>query len=359
MQVPSPRAILLALVAMIAAAVIVHLATHDDARPALSVTATVPATPAQVTVPTPAAGDLAPSGEEPPNGGDPAQSELRDETPPGVKASTLHAADDAEVKIADKATLPAVDEPLPVGGAENYTCRRDFSGHVYSARAAGARVMSFKLHYTVSPNVKGWGDVRSVQSYFIRSRVGSAHLIVDFEGHCLQMVPWSMKAWTEGAFNSTSDSVEIVATGAETRAQWLASPLFKRGILAAIVRDRLRARGLPLRFVDPRGCVDRLGYTDHFALECGNDHHDVRPNCATASGSLPKGCSGFPFDVFQAQLSDGPHPVTGTDRITCRKLSWWRAHGRPKGKAEANAVRRRKALDARGVTCTAHGPVRR
>jgi hypothetical protein len=51
--------------------------------------------------------------------------------------------------------------------------------------------------------------------------------------------------------------------------------------------------------------------------------------------------------------------VTAIDRATCRKLQWWRAHGRPHGLAETRAIRRRKALTARGVLCTAHGPVRR
>jgi Putative peptidoglycan binding domain len=58
-----------------------------------------------------------------------------------------------------------------------------------------------------------------------------------------------------------------------------------------MVRDRLRARGPPLRRVDPSGCTPRAGWTDHAAPECGNTHHDVLPN--------------FPYDVLQRQLVAG------------------------------------------------------
>jgi hypothetical protein len=269
-------------------------------------------------------------------------SALRDETPASVPAPVLAAAEKVEEKAAEP--LPAVDNPLPVGGAQGYSCRTDYAKRGFGDRRAGAKVMGVKLHYTVAPNIPGWSDVDGVGDYL--ERVGlSAHLIVDFEGHCEKKVPFEKNAYTQGAFNSTSESIEIQATGRETRAQWLASPLFKKQILAAIVRDRLRARGLPLRFVDPVGCTDRLGYTDHNHLECGNNHTDVSPS--------------FPFDVFQAQLADGPGVVTLTDRVTCRKLNWWRTNGRPHGKPERNAVRRRKALEARHVTCTSKGPVRR
>jgi hypothetical protein len=290
---------------------------------------------------------------------DPGQ--LRDDTPSDIPKPVLQRAEEAEHKEADP--LPPVDAPLPVAGAQGYSCRTDYAHRGYGQRAAGSKVMSFKLHFTVSPNIPGWADVDGVGDYL--ERVGlSAHDIIDFEGHCEHRVPYSLNAYTEGSFNSTSESVEIIATGRETRAQWLAAPLFKRRILANYVRDRLRARGLPLRFVDPQGCVDQLGYTDHNHLECGNDHSDVAPTCA--AGHLPQyplspplGCSGFPFDVFQRQVADGPRPVTLTDRITCRKLRWWREHGRPHGKPERNAVRRRRALTARAITCTARGPVRR
>ncbi len=286
------------------------------------------------------AGDLqaAPTGSAPA----PAASVLRDETPPSVPAPVLASAEAREHAAAVE--LPAVTAPLPVGGAQSYTCEQDFSGHVYNDRRPGEKVMSVKLHYTVSANILGWGDVYGVRDYFHRTRRGSSHLIVDFEAHCLQMVPWEKNAWTQGAFNSTSESIEIIATGLETREQWLNAPLIKRGTLADIVRDRLRARGLPATRVDPDGCEDKLGVTDHDALECGNNHTDVAPS--------------FPWDVFMRQLHDGPTAVTAVDRHTCRKLNWWRAHGRPHGLPERRAIRRRHTLTSRDVRCTRRGPVR-
>jgi hypothetical protein len=123
-------------------------------------------------------------------------------------------------------------------------------------------------------------------------------------------------------------------------------PIFAKGILAALWRDVLRRNGLPLRRVNPVGCtVQRAGWTDHEALECGNDHHDVTP--------------AFPYDVFQRQLTAGASPVTATDRRTCDKLNAWRRAGRPAGGPwEANSIRRRKALDGRGVRCLPSGPTR-
>ncbi|HEV7494474.1 hypothetical protein [Baekduia sp.] len=75
----------------------------------------------------------------------------------------------------------------------------------------------------------------------------------------------------------------------------------------------------PLRFVDPVACAPQAGYTDHYHLECGNDHVDVAPSCAGGNvlsdltvSIAPFGahCSGFPFDVLAAQLNDGLGSVT-------------------------------------------------
>lgn len=305
----------------------IAVAPNEPAAPARTVTAVTTA-PANA----PPAGDLQTKDVE----------QLRDDTPDAVPAATLEQAAAAEKKLAEP--LPPLTAPLPVGGAQGYSCRNDYANRGFGVRSA-PKVMTFILHYTVSPNVPGWSDVDGVGDYL--ERVGlSAHRIMDFEGHCETKVPFDKNAFTEGAFNSTSESVEIVATGRETRAQWLAAPIFRDAILAAMVRDRLRARGLPLRFVDPVGCTAKLGYSDHNHLECGNNHSDVAP--------------AFPFDVFQRQLVDGPGVVTPTDRVTCRKLNAWRNAGRPHGgQWERNSIRRRTALTKRDVTCTSRGPVKR
>lgn len=220
--------------------------------------------------------------------------DLKDESPPGAPA-------DAAKEIR---TFPTrgIGEPLPVGGAQNYSCPRRLVRN-YSARAAGSTVKAFVLHYTVSRP----GSLDVIRGLFDRPDFGaSSNLGLEPSGRCELWVPFDQKAWTQGPFNSSAESVEIMALGTEPRSWWLAQPILSKGILAAIVADRLRARGLPPRRVDPSGCsIAEAGWTDHNALECGMTHHDVSP--------------GFPYDVFAAQVKrayygGNPIPIACTDR---------------------------------------------
>ncbi len=266
--------------------------------------------------------------------------DARDETPPGVPAASAQ-------KGLEQQTAPGKGPARPTGGAQNYSCPfRPVRN--YSSRN-GQKVLLFVLHYTVSRP----GSLDAIRGLFNTPSFGaSSHLGIEFTGRCQQWVPFSAKAWTQGNFNGRAESVEIIATGLETRAQWLASPHIRRGILASLVRDRLRANGLPLRLVDPDGCdVQQAGFTDHNRLECGNSHHDVSPN--------------FPMDVFVRQVRAGAtsgKPVTATDRATCRKLNAYRrarARGGTSARRTQINVRRRQALERRKVVCTKTGPVRR
>lgn len=229
-------------------------------------------------------GDLQVEPEAPSKPGS-AETTLRDETPDEVPREVLEAGQDETSVLAERL------EPEPVGGAQTVSCRKDFSGGVYSSRN-GQRPTEFVLHYTVSPNRPGWGDVLGIRDYFTRTRIASAHYIVDFEGHCLQMVPTTHKAWTQGSANPWAISVEIIATGRETRADWESSPLFSKRVLVNLARDNMRRYGIPLRRVNPQGCVFVPGWTDHDSLECGNDHTDVTPN--------------FPYALFAKQLRETP-----------------------------------------------------
>lgn len=260
--------------------------------------------------------------------------DARDETPVGVPAAAASA-------LVHQSDAQGKGAPRPVGGAQNYRCSRKLVQN-YSNRAAGSRTLGFVLHYTVSRP----GSLWAIYSLFNSPSFGaSSHLLLEPTGKCVQIVPFNKKAWTQGAFNSTSESVEIMAMGTESRSWWLNQPIIKKGILASIVRDRLRANGLPLRRVNPRGCGwQRSGWTDHNALECGNNHHDVSPN--------------FPYDVFAKQVRAGAGGVTRVDKVTCRKINWWRANGRPAGLPRERAERRKAALAKRGVVCRKAGPVR-
>jgi N-acetyl-anhydromuramyl-L-alanine amidase AmpD len=222
--------------------------------------------------------------------------DLRDEQPAGAPP-------DAAAKVLDS-PLNNVTAPKPAVGAQNYNCV-PHPVRNWSNRAAGTHVLSFKLHVAVAtPSDASLPAIRRL--FDTPSFAASSHLGLAPSGTCEQWVPWNRKAWTQGAFNSTSDSVEIMARGTESRATWLSWPIFKQGILASIVADRLRARGLPPRLVDPVGCTDRAGYTDHERLECGNTHVDVG--------------HGFPWDVFGQQVRRayyGAEPVVAKHKAAC------------------------------------------
>lgn len=334
----------LALLALVLGLVIggigVSLFTTDDEptkpKPAPSATPAPAETPEATPTPDTVPGDLQVLPEKPsdPVTKDPADSALRDSTPETVPEQKLEDGAEKSDEISEGL------EPKPVGGAQNYDCRQDFSGGVYSDRSASPT--EWVNHYTVSANVAGWGDVEGIQAYFKRTRIASATYIVDFEGHCLQMVPESKKPWTQGSANSWAISVEIIATGSETKQQWLDSPLIKQGILSSIARDAMRRHGIPLKRVDPVGCVFVAGWTDHNALECGNNHTDVSPN--------------FPYATFQKQLTDGVKvPITSRHRDTCKKISAYR-HGKRDDKK--NQAKRIKFIRSADLHCVKGKPVR-
>jgi hypothetical protein len=259
--------------------------------------------------------------------------DLVDEQPAGAPA-------DAAEKVLEANPEPPL-EPQKPAGAQVHSCPQNLVRN-RSARAPGSTVSMFVLHYTVSRP----GSLAAIRGLFDSPSFGaSSHLLLEPSGRCELIVPFSQKAWTQGAFNSVAESVEIMAMGSESRAWWLSQPIFTRGILASIVRDRLRARGLPLRRVDPVGCTPKAGWTDHNALECGNDHHDVMP--------------AFPYDVLGKQIREGVVALTSADRRKCRA---WKAYWKkPAAARKANRrfqEQRKRALRKRGLRCHQGKPVR-
>ena len=120
--------------------------------------------------------------------------------------------------------------------------------------------------------------------------------------------------------------------------------------LIRIMAGSLRRWHIPAQQAVVRGCtVIRPGIIDHAALgACGGGHSDVNPYRAEIPGL-----------IAAVKAATVRRRVTPVDRVTCRKLRWWRANGRPHGLPERRAVRRRAALERRGVTCTAASPVLR
>lgn len=259
---------------------------------------------------------------------------LVNETPAGVPGPVLQDARDAAAKIAD--TVPPLDT---AGATRGFTgCRTSFVANQSTRRGVRPNVQT--LHYTVSPNRPGWSDVNAITALFDRpSFQASSHFIIDSEGNCAYIVPIEAKAWTQAAGNPFSVSYEIIATGREAR--YLEPAGMAK--LKAVVAEVSRRTGIPLRRGRINGCVPvTTGIVEHRDWgNCGGGHVDVTP---------------FQVDDIVRQLAGTR--VTRTDRVTCRKIQWWRKAGRPAGKARANAVRRRRALDKRGVACTAKGPVR-
>jgi N-acetyl-anhydromuramyl-L-alanine amidase AmpD len=262
-------------------------------------------------------------------------------TPQGDFGTRLNAPTPPAVIQKDK-QQPLV-KPRPAAGAQIYSCHQAFGGHLWSSRN-GVRPTEFVVHYTA-----GNGTPESIDSFFRRERgSASSTYLLALNGHCLQEVPESEKPWTQLAANPTSISVEIVTTGYNvSRAQWLAAPIFSKGILAALMRDSMRRHGIPLRHVDPAGCNFVPGWTDHNGLECGNNHTDVRPN--------------FPYDVLQRQLVDSgavPHPPSKHAVKLCGELNHYRREIKAKhisGENRRRAAAIKKTLIKHHYHCGAHG----
>lgn len=302
MRHPVVGLVLAAIIVLLASIVIIDLVQGEPAEPPRvppATTITLPGPDAVVDLDQQlqpdeqqAAADPTPADEGPG-----VHEDMRDETPAGAPP-------DAPREVRSEATS-GLGPPLPVGGAQTYECRRRFVRNRSSRN--GAKVRLFVLHYTVSAP----GTLDIIRGLFDRPSFAASSTF-GFEvttGRCELWVPPAEKAWTQGAFNSVSESVEIMARGDEPRSWWLAQPGLSK--LAQLVADRLRARGLPPDYVDPVGCgVQRAGWTDHDSLECGNSHHDVRP--------------AFPYDVFAARVKrfyyGGPVPKP-VPRPTCSAVN--------------------------------------
>lgn len=198
--------------------------------------------------------------------------DAKDETPEGKVLP------DPATRIPTEDLVP----PSPPAGAQSYSCMRHY---VANHAANRARKVQLVLHYTVSKP----GSLDAIWRLFnIPSFAASSDWLWEpLTSRCQRIVPPGRYSWTQGRFNSVSESIEIMAMGTESRAFWMDS-VIKDGKLAALVADRLKAMGSPPRFVDPKGCTPEAGWSDHYHLECGNDHHDVKPN--------------FPYKEFGEQV---------------------------------------------------------
>jgi N-acetyl-anhydromuramyl-L-alanine amidase AmpD len=213
-------------------------------------------------------------------------------------------------------------EPHAVGGAQTVSCTQRFNSSIYSSRG-GVKPTEFVIHYTA-----GNGTVWSIHSYFLSNRAASATYLLEPSGTCLQEVPESMKPWTQLAANPYAISVEIVTTGWNVSRQgWLNMDIFRKAYLAELMKASMVRNGIPIKRVDPVGCNFVPGYTDHNALECGNDHTDVLPN--------------FPWDVLAQQLSGPTYVITKAARKECNIYNQYTARLKEKGHLDEFGEKRR------------------
>jgi hypothetical protein len=270
----------------------------------------------------------------------------KDETPPGVPKADIEAGQEQQKRLALKDLLPL---NLPFAAPSTPGCRSNFVAN-HSSRNGVAPHVIF-MHWTGSANTKGWGDVNAITAWFNQARSqASSNYIVDAEGKCNYIVREADKSWTQAALNPVGISFEIVHPGGPNEPY---CPGACRRKVAHVIAGISKRWKIPLQRAIVRDCrVIRPGITDHRAGgACAGGHPDVSS-------------AGFSVDPiiqlarkYAGQVKHRYKP-TATDRVTCRKLNFWRTHGRHHGKAERNAVRRKKALARRGVVCTRRGPLR-
>lgn len=267
----------------------------------------------------------------------------KDETPPGVPPPVIEAGRQQQDDLAIKDLLPI---GVPLAAPSVPGCLSRFLARNYSSRR-GVAPRLWVIHWSGGPNRAGWEDVNGLTAFGNNPRAGvSWHFNIDREGHCHYNVNVINKAWTEAGFNPTSISVEIINVGGRDK------PLLTgRGlrVLGGVIAYTARRFHIPLQQGATAGCkVVRGGIVDHNSLgPCGGGHPDVGDNSLAPIIAATKA----------AYARQSPKRITATDRATCRKLNYWRTHGR-RAAGRANAVRRKAALTRRGVTCSRKGPSR-
>lgn len=221
----------------------------------------------------------------------------------------------------------------------------------YTPNNGGPRLLSaIKLgviHVTVSRNVAGTADGNALCGFF-RNVKASPTWTVDNDGNSWENVPLTRVPWTQAWYNRASCSIEFVgSTGrpGEGAAEWTPAQLAEG---ARLMAGCFRVAGIkPERgAVTPAGAIVKAGVVTHQELGIkGGGHTDPGPAFDMTEF----------MRLLRAQLAPA---ITSVDRATCRKLTWWRTHGRKHGLPETRAIRRRVTLAGRGIRCTASGPVR-
>jgi hypothetical protein len=217
---------------------------------------------------------------------------------------------------------PRISGPVPDASPSQAGCAYRRINANYSFRS-GVRPSIIVLHYTVSGNRTGVGDVNAIWAFFNSSSTGaSSNYVIDNEGHCLYMVAESLKAWAQAGFNSaTACSIEVINTGSEPT---YIGPYHGAGemALARVIHDCAARWHIPLRRASIGSTYVRsAGVTDHASLgSFGGGHSDI--------GRYRS----FMVDRAIAEARELDRPaVPARARTNCSELNRIRAYVRARG----------------------------
>jgi hypothetical protein len=196
---------------------------------------------------------------------------LRDERPESVPAAQLG---EGRAQLRELARHDRLPEVAPLAAPAQPGCSSRFVRNFSSRNGVAPRL--WVLHYTVSANRLGVGDVNAIVAWFDQTRSqASSHYVIDAEGHCAYIVRESDKAWTQAAYNPVSLSAEVINTGHDSTYAGVAG----LARLAQVLSDSAGRWGIPLQRGAVAGCtVVRPGVVDHAQLgACGGGHGDIAP----------------------------------------------------------------------------------
>lgn len=172
----------------------------------------------------------------------------------------------------------------------------------HSQSRAGTTVTFVVVH-----TAEGIRKASDLKAFFDRSTESSAHAVADDKTLLDNLVPYDRAAWTLRNGNNASDNLELCGFANWSREEWLTRHQGMLSFAAEWIGTRCRARGIPIRKLDPAGVrAGRSGVIGHVDYSKGTgdgDHWDPGP--------------GFPWDVVLARAA-GTTP-TAADAATTQE----------------------------------------
>lgn len=169
-----------------------------------------------------------------------------------------------------------------------------------SSSRGNARVIWCVIH-----TAEGIRKASDLKAFFERSTDSSAHACADDTTLLDNLVPYDRAAWTIRGGNTRSDNLELCGFAAWSRDEWLRNHQGMLHNAATWIRNRCRARGIPIRKLDPaavgRGEAGVIGHVD-YTLGTGDGTH-------TDPGK------GFPWDTVIALASQATTEQGGIESM--------------------------------------------